>query len=384
LRILLLSEGDPEKPFAFSGIGKNVVDNFRAAGHQVVPGDVDMYGLKRMVVGGLMWSPSRRRWIAKYRGATLPFQLRSRRARRHIAAHGGSVDAILQFGATFEPRDRGDVPYFLYCDSNKLLGKRSGYSQGATFTPREYAAAVERERRVYDGATGIFVFSERVRRSFIEDFGVPPEKVVTVFAGANLDLSRVPPRAPRPADRPPTVLFVGREFERKGGDVVLRAFAKVRRTLPAARLVIIGPEKLEVSDPGVESLGFLRKDSPDGWRRLLDAYASADVFFFPTRYEPFGIVLAEAMFFTVPCVATDAWAIPEIVADGETGYLAPVDDVDAFAERLLRLLTDPALALRMGEAGRARAERHFTWRAVTGKMLDWMQRALVPPAAAAR
>lgn len=384
MRILLLSEGDPEKPFAFSGIGKNIVDNFRAAGHQVVPGDVDMHGLKRMLVGGLMWSPSRRRWIAKYRGATLPFRVRSGAARRHIAAHGGSVDAILQFGATFEPRECGAIPYFLYCDSNKLLGKRSGHSPGAAFTPREYEAAVERERRIYDGARGIFVFSERVRRSFIEDFDVPPERVVTVFAGANLDLSRVPPRGARPADRPPTVLFVGREFERKGGDTVLRAFAKVREALPTARLVIIGPPDLKVRDPGVESLGFLRKDSPADWQRLIDAYASADVFFFPTRYEPFGIVLAEAMFFTLPCVATDAWAIPEIVADGETGLLAPVDDADAFADRLLQLLTDPERARRMGEAGRRRAERHFTWRAVTGKMLDWMQEAVAPGAAVHR
>jgi glycosyltransferase involved in cell wall biosynthesis len=81
------------------------------------------------------------------------------------------------------------------------------------------------------------------------------------------------------------------------------------------------------------------------------------------------------MFFGLPCVATGDWSIPEIVADGETGFLAPADDVDAFTARLLELLADPARARRMGEAGRARAERMFTWSAVAQKMLARMQAA---------
>ena len=375
MKILFLTEGDAEKPFAFSGTAKSVVDALRGAGSEVVSGDVDMYGVQRALVGGLSWSPSRRRWIAKYRGGTLPFAVRTRHARQHIDRHGRGVDAILQIGATFEPRGSGAVPYFLYCDSNKLMGRRAGHSPGASFTEAEYEAAVARERRVYDGAAGIFVFSDRVGRSFVDDFGQPPEKVVTVYAGANLDLAAVPPRGPRDPSRPPTLLFVGREFERKGGDVVLRAFARVRERIPNARLVIIGPQGLELRDPGVEVLGFLRKDRPEDWRALIAAYAAADVFFFPTRYEPFGIVLAEAMFFGLPCVATGDWSIPEIVADGETGFLAPADDVDAFTARLLELLQDPVRAHRMGEAGRARAERMFTWAAVATKMLARMRGA---------
>jgi glycosyltransferase involved in cell wall biosynthesis len=94
------------------------------------------------------------------------------------------------------------------------------------------------------------------------------------------------------------------------------------------------------------------------------------VFCLPTRFEPFGIAFIEAMYFSLPCVGTDAWAVPEMVVDGETGFTVPVDDLEALTDRLLRLLGAPALAARMGRAGRARAERLFTWQATVQRMMD--------------
>ena len=195
-----------------------------------------------------------------------------------------------------------------------------------------------------------------------------------MYAGPNLDLSRIPDRSriARPTGSP-TVLFIGREFERKGGDLLLRAFAKVRARLREARLVVIGPRALTLQEPGVTNLGFLRKDDPQEWARLIEAYRSADVFCFPTRYEPFGIVILEAMLFGLPCVATRTGAIPEMVQDGATGYLVPTDDVEALSARLLLLLRDRAQAIRLGDAARKRADLNFTWQAVTAKMVEVMQ-----------
>ena len=76
------------------------------------------------------------------------------------------------------------------------------------------------------------------------------------------------------------------------------------------------------------------------------------------------------MYFGLPCVGTDAWAVPEMVVDGETGFTVPVDDLEALTDRLLRLLGDPGLAARMGQAGRARAERCFTWRMTVQRMME--------------
>jgi glycosyltransferase involved in cell wall biosynthesis len=124
----------------------------------------------------------------------------------------------------------------------------------------------------------------------------------------------------------------------------------------------------------VTNLGLLRKDEPREWAQLIAAYRSADVFCFPTRYEPFGIVVLEAMLFGLPCVATRTGAIPEMIQEGETGYLVPPENVEALAARLISLLGDRGLARRLGEAGMKRADETFTWPAVAGNMLEVMRR----------
>jgi glycosyltransferase involved in cell wall biosynthesis len=215
------------------------------------------------------------------------------------------------------------------------------------------------------------MFSDFVGRSFVEDYGLAPERVVRVGCGPNLDVARIPPRRP-PAQggRAPTILFVGRDWENKGGPVVLDAFRRVRARLPDARLIVIGPPTIPVGpEPGLEFWGFLRKDVDADLARLLDAYAQADVFCLPTRYESFGIVLLEAMWFGLPVVAPGRWAIPEMVQDGVTGCLVPDERVEAYAEHLHALLADRDRAARMGEAGAARARERFSWDAVTAAML---------------
>jgi glycosyltransferase involved in cell wall biosynthesis len=374
MKFLLLCEGDAETRDSWSGITKSIVDELRAAGHTVRTADAELYGADRWLAAGLTFSPNRRRWGAKFRLNAEPFLLRSRRASAAFRRVGTGVDAILQIGATFEITNRKGTPYFLYCDSNIGMaehGAATGHSEASPLRTGELARIRAREARVYAGAATIFTISERLRRSFIEDFGIRPERVCAVHAGPNFDVREIEARleshvAHREA---PTILFVGAQFKRKGGDTLLAAFRSVRQRLPSARLLVIGPERVETEDAGVECLGFLDKNRPDHRAALLDAYASADVFCLPTRFEPFGIVFLEAMYFGLPCVGTNAWAVPEMITDGVTGYTVPVDDAAALADRLLRLLSDPALARRFGDAGREYARCHFTWPAVAGRMM---------------
>ena len=361
MKLLLLSEGDPEKPFAFSGTGKSLLDHLRAHGHTVRTVDVDLHGVSRYIAGAIAWRPAR---------------MRSWNASRRLATSLDGTDALHQNGPTIEPRGRGRTPYFLYCDSNQRIAQRSQFAVASRLTEREIEEVVARERSVYEGATRIFTISEYARRSFIEDFGIAPDRVQSVGAGPNIDLSRIPERSNEPRSGPPTILFVGGYFRLKGGQVLLRAFERVRAEIPDAKLIVIGARDEQVEAPGVEALGFLRKDNPEHWKKLLDAYASASVFAFPTLFDAFGIVLLEAMLFGLPCVATRNWAIPEIVADGETGYTFPMGDANELASRLLELLRDEEKARRMGAAGRARALSRYTWPAVVDRMSATMQAAL--------
>jgi glycosyltransferase involved in cell wall biosynthesis len=91
-------------------------------------------------------------------------------------------------------------------------------------------------------------------------------------------------------------------------------------------------------------------------------YSSADINCFPTFYEAesFGVVAIEAMMFENPIVATNWRALPEIIEDGETGYLVPIQDVDALSEKLEVLIKDHALRRRMGQNGRKKYLREYT------------------------
>jgi glycosyltransferase involved in cell wall biosynthesis len=265
----------------------------------------------------------------------------------------------------------------MYCDSNiqaALRGAGSGFSPANLLSAEEIEAVTEREAGVYGAASAVFTLSERLRRSFLEDFGLPSDRVHAVFAGSNLHLNKLPESWSLEECRrkaPPTILFVGGQFSRKGGDDLLAAFREVRQRVPNARLLIVGPREPEAPPmDGVEWVGFLDKDDPPEWRRLVDAYANSHVFCLPTRFEPFGIVFVEAMIFGLPCVGADTWAVPEIIEDGRTGFVVPANSPETLAERLSTLLTQDSVRQEMGRNARLRATERFTWEAVVGRMLN--------------
>lgn len=370
MKILILSEGDAEAWDSWSGITTSLIATLRSRGHTVIAGDIDLYGWSRRIAMALSFSPNLQRWRSGYHLGAAAFRLRTRNARRLIRMHP-DAELILQIGATFTP-EGARAPYALYCDSNFRMaeyGAEYGFSDAVPLTAAQKAAVHRRERGVYENAACVFAISGRLRRSFIEDIGLPADRVHAIHAGPNFSAEELRQAELPKEAHPPTVLFVGRQFDRKGGDVLLRAFRRVRARVPEAELVIVGPDKALASEPGVSWQGRLDRRTPEGAAALLRAYRNADVFCLPTRFEPFGIVFLEAMFFGLACVGTDAWAVPEMIADGETGFTVPINDDVALADRLTRLLTDPALTRQLGQAGRERAQVYFTWPAVVSRLL---------------
>ena len=384
VKLLLLCEGDAESPHgSFSGSSYSILQEIRRLGHQASARDVEIHGWDRWLAGALTAGPDRERWAARFRLGQPGFALRSRRARLAVRATSPRPDVVLQIGATFSSHGTG-VPVVLYCDSNIRMAERgrAGFSDAWYLTPSQLEAIAAREAIVYRHAALILTITDRLRRSFIEDFGIPADRVVTTHAGGNFALPDVVPVRSCADGRAPTILFVGKQFERKGGDILLKAFRAVRARLPEARLLIAGPTRIP-DTPGAECLGYLRKDDPDEAARLREAYETADVFCLPTRYEPFGISYAEAMAFGLPCIGPDAWAVPEVIDDGVTGLLHPPEDSVALADRLLELLTDPERAARMGAAGRRRAEEHMSWPSTVHRMMTAIEPVVVARTTAA-
>ncbi len=170
------------------------------------------------------------------------------------------------------------------------------------------------------------------------------------------------------------VLGVGRLVERKGLDTLVNAFAAVHRSLPRTRLVFVGDgpyrAKLQqlVTRHRLEAAVILTGGLDT--RALASWYERCDVFaMLPRRLpngdvEGFGLVYLEANRFGKPVVATRSGGVPEAVLDGVTGLLVPEGDAEAAAKALLRLLSNPALAHRLGMQGLERVEQEFNWHVI--------------------
>jgi glycosyltransferase involved in cell wall biosynthesis len=152
---------------------------------------------------------------------------------------------------------------------------------------------------------------------------------------------------------------------RKGFDLLRAAFARTRR--PGWRLEVVGrvAETTKAAHrDGVAELGFQRGLVDEA--ALEAAYAGADVFVMPSRYEGFGMPFIEAMRYGVPVIGTDIGGVPEVVPDG-TGLLIPLEDVDALVSAMTALGGDPARRAAMGAAGRTWSA-NFLWDEIVGRL----------------
>jgi len=367
VRFAAVAPGPPFDPGTWSGTSSHLLGALKRAGALAGAVDGGSRTLDRLEQLA-SFSPDRARWRQRYHSRSSPLSgtvraLRSRLAGRRLTFQD-EADAVLQIGAWYDIAASGG----LRCSYNDGNLGVSLAREGLAIDPRSRGVrrALEAERRLYDGLDLIMPMSGWLRRSFLDDFGQDPAKVVTVGAGANLPAT---PGAPRRDFERPVYLFVGLQWERKGGPQLLQAFRDVHAQLPEAELVVVGPERPPEPVPGVRFLGRISRGSPAGERRLDEVYRRATAFVMPSLYEPFGIVFLEAMAYRLPCIGSARCAMPEIISDGETGFVVPPTDVEVLAERMLAL-ADPGRARALGEAGHRRYLERFTWDGVARRMID--------------
>lgn len=178
-----------------------------------------------------------------------------------------------------------------------------------------------------------------------------------------------PGRSPVP-DGPPVVLFVGRVVPQKGFDLGLTAFARLRDACPEARLLVAGDGiSLPALAAQAEAEGVADAVELAGWcdpAAVRELMARATMVVMPSRFEPFGLVALEAGQARRPVVAFAVDGLVEAVADDVSGLLVPPGDVDALGEAMVRVATEPGLALRLGDGGHDPARVAADWDAHVG------------------
>jgi glycosyltransferase involved in cell wall biosynthesis len=195
----------------------------------------------------------------------------------------------------------------------------------------------------------VVAISEWARRFLRERFRFPESKLTSIPNGWDGEPDTSVPQA-----KEPTVICVANFRREKSHETLIAAFARVIRELPDARLMLVGSGGLEREIASVvDVMGLSRHvefagPAPSVWPYL----ARAHVFVLPSRHEPLGIAVMEAMAAGLPVVATAVGGIPELVIPGVTGALVAPGDEVAMAGELLRLLRDAPLREMMGAAGR--------------------------------
>lgn len=255
-----------------------------------------------------------------------------------------------------------------------------------------YHIRIPAERRVMQAADGIIALSSIEQQALIEHYGVDAGKIHIVPGGVEVD--RFAPQAAKAElkrqlgiEADFMVFTVGRLDARKGFLELIEAMPSVVRSIEAQgqRICFVMPQGSESPSESeralhqrmLERIRELELEAHVRWfSRLSDEaiaqyYAAADVFTCPSLYEPFGLVLVEAMAAGTPVVATCYGGPVDIVEAGVDGYLADPSDADAFGAGIMAILSrDEAGRQKMGEAALAKARERYAWPAVAARIAE--------------
>lgn len=311
-------------------------------------------GNLQSLTGGYAWD---RRMIAELAALGLPVQVLSlsarfpdpdaaalQDARRQIAALPDGAVLLadgLAWGVldTLAEEQAARLRIIALC--HHPLGLESG------LTPERAAVLLRSETRVLRAAAAVVVTSPATATTLVQDFGVPRERISVALPGTD-------PVPPAPCTgQPPVLLSLATLTRRKAHDVLIAALARVHDLPWRARFVggtHFDTPWVDFLRGQVNSLGLIERIEFVGSTAApQQEYRQADLFVLPSRYEGYGMVFAEALAHGLPVIAARTGAVPEVVPP-DAGLLVPVDDVDALAAALRRVLSEPhtRAALRAG------------------------------------
>lgn len=247
------------------------------------------------------------------------------------------------------------IPHFVYTDHTHLANLSYEKKSHVVIATKDW---LFKEKKIYENAIVNFTTSEFASNSIENDYGIDKTKIQTIYSGINIDWPDfIPPKEYNDLK----ILFVGINWERKGGDILLKAFEKLNFFFPNVELRIAGCSP-KINKKGVKILGQLSKD------QLEKEYQNCHIFCLPGYREPSAVALIEAAAFELPIIASNVGGTADRVIDNYNGFLIEPGDVNELYEKMLILIKNPEIAIRFGKNGRELVKQKFLWSVVGEKL----------------
>lgn len=223
---------------------------------------------------------------------------------------------------------------------------------------------LEQQNTFFESCNNIFTMSQWLHDFLINVENIDEKKVHCVGAGVNVDLSK----RKQVKKTHNKILFVGRNFRRKGGFLVYEAFCHLRKEFGIdAELYIAGPKKnpIQENSEGIHFVGDVSED------QLAHLYNICDILCVPSYFEAYGLVFSEALCFGLPCIGRNAYAMPERIEHQKTGYLIQDDNIEQLADYMRDLLQNTKIHHEV-KLREAQYINEYSWDHVAEKIAQFM------------
>ncbi|MEO8954223.1 MAG: glycosyltransferase family 4 protein [Ktedonobacteraceae bacterium] len=319
---------------------------------------------ERRVLGRIVREAAKHhfKWHIAYKRLPIVAKKQAKIAAQRLAGHRFDVIVALDCAPEIAFLQT-DIPILLIVDITFHLQQdySAEYSNLLAFSVRQGEII---EQAAFQNTSKLLFESSWAARSAIEDYGIAAQKIHVIAAGANLD--HIPPREQVLAKKPSKqcrLLFVGVDWQRKGGDIAYETLLKLHEMGIEAELTVCGcVPPTNITHPHLTVIPFLDKNDERQVHEIEKLYIMSDFLVLPTRVEAFGVVFCEAGAFGLPVITTHTGGVPEVVKDSENGFLLPLDARGAeYAEVIAKIYRDEQRYAQMVRSGRAAFDERLNW-----------------------
>lgn len=261
-----------------------------------------------------------------------------------------------------------DIPIIYMTDATfqQLQGYYPYFSNLAAYNIRQ---GIELDKRAFQKAAHCMLASEWNKDSAVNDYAIDVNKISVIPCGANLDTIPAISDLNLNASGQCRLLFLGVEWDRKGGDIALETFRILKQKGMNPQLQIIGcvppPDSYRddlSGETGITVIPFLDKNNPEDFQQLQKIFFQTDFLLLPTRAECAGVVFSESSAYGIPSITTNTGGVSTYVMDGVNGYALPFEaGAEAYAQKIGQLVSDQPAMQNLKLSGRKYYEEKLNW-----------------------